>query len=153
MSDNAVSINRRQLLALTPLPLVTALPGLSTVPAQAAETPSGGQVVAFITDVHLNPEDEVKTARARACAEALVELDPDLVLHGGDLTVHGTALLLRTWMEMFRPPSRARLHHVPGNHETRWNNDAYPAYASEIGPRQYSLALDDIHIVFPDSSI
>src|SRR5699024_11587196 len=88
MSDNAVSINRRQLLALTPLPLVTALPGLSASPAQAAETPSGGQVIAFITDVHVNPEDEVKTARARACAEALVELDPDLVLHGGDLTDH-----------------------------------------------------------------
>jgi len=153
MSDNAVSINRRQLLALTPLPLVTALPGLSTVPAQAAETPSGGQVVAFITDVHLNPEDEVKTARARACAEALVELDPDLVLHGGDLTDHGTALALRTWMEMFPPSFRDRLHHVPGNHETHWNNDAYQAYESEIGPRQYSIDLDDIHIVFTDASI
>src|SRR5690625_275235 len=153
MSDNAVSINRRQLLALTPLPLVTALPGLSASPAQAAETPSGGQVIAFITDVHVNPEDEVKTARARACAEALVELDPDLVLHGGDLTDHGTALALRTWMEMFPPSFRDRLHHVPGNHETHWNNDAYQAYEEEIGRRQYSIDLDDIHIVFTDTSI
>ena len=153
MSGNAVLINRRQLLALTPLPLVAALPGLSADPAQAAETPSGGQVIAFITDVHVSPEDEVKTARARACAEALVELDPDLVLHGGDLTEHGTALALRTWMEMFPPSFRERLHHVPGNHETHWNNDAYRAYESEIGDRSYSIDLDDLHIVLTDGSI
>ncbi|GAA1291276.1 PQQ-binding-like beta-propeller repeat protein [Brachybacterium alimentarium] len=154
MADNAVTFNRRRLLALTPLPLAAALPGPSALPAQAAETtPGGGQVIAFVTDVHLNPEEEVKTARAQACADALVELDPDLVLHGGDLTDHGTTLALRTWMEMFPASFRDRIHHVPGNHEAAWTNDAYEAYESEIGPRQYSIDLDDIHIVLNDDSI
>ncbi|WP_168211893.1 PQQ-binding-like beta-propeller repeat protein [Ruania zhangjianzhongii] len=152
MTD-AVTLNRRQLLALTPLPLVAAIPSFATLPAHAAEPPGGGQVIAFITDVHVNPEDQVKTSRARACADALVELDPDLVIHSGDLTDHGSALALRTWMEMFPPAFRERIHHVPGNHETHWNNDAYEAFEAEIGPLQYSVDLGDIHIVLNNSSI
>src|SRR5690625_6269555 len=54
---------------------------------------------------------------------------------------------------MMPPSFRVRLHHVPGTYETHWNNDAYQAYEPEIGPRQYSIALDDIHIVFTDASI
>lgn len=153
MTDKAVTLNRRQLLALAPLPLAAVTPGLFALPAQAAGTPGGGQVIAYITDVHVNPEDEVKIARAQACADALVELDPDLVLHGGDLTDHGTALALRTWMEMFPASFRDRIHHVPGNHDAAWTNDAYEAYEAEIGPRQYSIDLDDIHIVLNDDSI
>lgn len=149
MSGHAITINRRQLLALTPLPLLGALPISS---AQAASSP-GGQVIAFITDVHVNPEDEVKTARARACAEALVELDPDLVIHGGDVTDHGSAAAMQLWMDMFPASFRDRIHHVPGNHETHWNNDAYEAFQAIIGPIQYSIDLDDIHIVFNNSSM
>lgn len=153
MPETATTISRRHLLGLAPLPLLAGLPAL---PAQAHQRPdeaSGGQVIAFITDVHVNPEDEVKIARARACAEALVDLDPDLVIHGGDLTDHGSALAMRTWIEMFPESFRERIHHVPGNHETHWNNDAYDAFRTTIGPTQHSIDLDDIHIVFNDSPI
>ncbi len=149
MSGNAVTIRRRSLFAAAPLPLLASMPA-----ARAHAGDEGGQVIAFVTDVHVNPEASPdKTARARATADALVKLDPDLVIHGGDLTEHGSADELRAWTGMFPESFLSRVHHVPGNHEAAWIVDNYAAYRAEIGPLHHSIDLDDLHVVFTNPSI
>lgn len=106
--------------------------------------------IAYVTDVHIDIEDETKTARAKATAAALVDLDPDLVVHGGDLTEYGAASEFATWLDLFPTAFRAKMHHVAGNHESRWDGSAYEAFTDKVGPLNHSVDLDDLHLSFVD---
>lgn len=149
MVDNVVTVKRRHLLAAASLPVLASLPA----PLARAADPEVGQVIAFVTDVHVDPEDPDKSARAQVMVDALIELDPDLVIHGGDLTEHGSVTEFRHWIAMFPAEFGKRIHHVPGNHEAAWIGDAYEGYHAEIGKTEYSIDLDDVHIVFTNPSI
>jgi outer membrane protein assembly factor BamB/3',5'-cyclic AMP phosphodiesterase CpdA len=153
MSVHPAGIRRRSMLTAAPLPFLATMPQ-ARAEADGADHHEGGQVIAFITDVHVNAEASPdNTARARVTAQALVDLDPDLVIHGGDLTQFGSATEFRTWLDMFPASFLERVHHVPGNHETHWASDNYEAYRAEIGPLWHSIDLDDLHIAFINSSI
>lgn len=141
------TVSRRGLLAASPLSIAATL---APTGVAAATDHGSAPVIAFVTDVHVDPEDPKKTARARVTAEALVALDPDLVIHAGDLTEYGDAHEIRTWLEMFPESFRSRIHHAIGNHEVRWEASAYEVFEEVCGPREHSVEVGGLQVVFTD---
>lgn len=149
-----LSTPRRGFLGLAGLGVagVTALqlaPVAPVAPARAADV-DGSDRIAFITDAHVDPENATTMARVRATVDALVELDPALLLHGGDVTEYGTEEEFTAWLELLPEPLRRRTHHVPGNHESRWDPSAYQTYDRAVGPRNSSVDAAGLHIVLLD---
>ena len=139
-------LTRRQLLAASSLSIAA-----TAAPTRlAAADPGTGPVIAYVTDVHVDPEDHTKTPRARATADALIELDPDLVIHAGDLTEYGSPEELRTWLEMFPDDFRSRIHHAIGNHEVRWEASAYETFTEICGPTEHSVEVGGLQVIFTD---
>lgn len=125
--------------------------GAEDTDARAAGGAGGeGDRIAFVTDVHVDPENETTMARVQATVDALVELDPVLLLHGGDITEYGTAEEFAAWTAMLPERLRRRTHHVPGNHESRWDPSAYEVYDAGIGPRNASVDAAGLHVVMFD---
>lgn len=139
-------LSRRGLLAASSLSLAAAAAPIGT----AAAAPRTGSVIAYVTDVHVDPEDHTKTPRARATAAAILDLDPDLVIHAGDLSEYGSPEELRTWLEMFPTEFRDRIHHAVGNHEVRWEASAYETFEEICGPREHSVEVGGLQVVFTD---
>ena len=50
----------------------------------------GGVRLAFLADTHADAENEGNMARMSAVFAAVEEFDPTMVIHGGDVTEHGT---------------------------------------------------------------
>lgn len=110
-------------------------------------------MLAYFTDVHVDPQNPTKVARARAAVEALVELDPDAILHGGDLTEYGSVREHQTWVDLLPAALRSRVHHVPGNHESRWDASAYENYEQFHGARNHSFDVGGLHVVMTDPTM
>ena len=86
--------------ALAALPAAGLLGGAAPHPApgpaagpSAPSAPSQDDPIrlAFLADTHADPENAENMARLRAAFTAIDAFDPHLVLHGGDVTEHGTA--------------------------------------------------------------
>src|SRR5699024_11006755 len=113
--------------ALSTLP-ATGLLGAAAAQAAPAEgprpaAPSGCDTLrlAFLSDTHAAPENEESMARLRAVFDAIAGFDPTLVIHGGDVTEHGTAQEYDAFTSAVPEALRDRIAAVPGNHETRWD--------------------------------
>ncbi|WP_114854325.1 PQQ-binding-like beta-propeller repeat protein [Brachybacterium sp. YJGR34] len=148
------SLSRRSLLSATAVGgAAVAMYSPHARPAAAAPTASADQVIAFITDVHVDPEADAKMAGAQATVDALIAQDPDLILHGGDITEYGSVAELQAWLDLLPAGLRERVHHVPGNHETRWDASGFESYREAIGALQHSVDLGDLHIVLTDPTL
>lgn len=82
-----LSVGRRTAFASPPAAAL-----LGGVGAQAASAPSaeGPIRLAFLTDGHADPENEAHMTPLQTVFTAIDDFDPRLVIHGGDVTEHGT---------------------------------------------------------------
>src|SRR5699024_8905581 len=111
-------LTRRTALAALP---ATGLFGATAAQAAPAEgprpaAPSGGDPVrlAFLADTHADPENEESMARLRAVLDAIAGFDPTLVIHGGDVTEHGTAQEYDAFTSAAPEALRHRVSWFPG---------------------------------------
>src|SRR5699024_4342633 len=111
-------LTRRTALAALP---ATGLFGATAAQAAPAEgprpaAPSGGDPVrlAFLADTHADPEHDESRARLRAVLDAIAGFDPTLVIHGGDVTEHGTAQEYDAFTSAAPEALRDRIAAVPG---------------------------------------
>ena len=149
-------LTRRTALAALP---ATGLFGAAAAQAAPAEgprpaAPSGGDPVrlAFLADTHADPENEESMARLRAVLDAIAGFDPTLVIHGGDVTEHGTAQEYDAFTSAAPEALRDRIAAVPGNHETRWDATAEQLRHERIGEEVRVVDADGIRVILADTT-
>lgn len=156
------SLRRRT--ALAALPAAGLLGGTA---AHAAPTPGSGPSasgapsapsaeapirLAYLADTHADPENATNMARMRAAFTAIDTFDPHLVLHGGDVTEHGTATEFEAFEESIPQGLRERVLTVPGNHETRWDATAGGLREERIGAEVRHRDVDGLRIILADTT-
>jgi Icc protein len=122
----------------------------------------------FASDTHLGFLRHARDGTAKAFA-AVMELSPDLVIHGGDIIYDALGTdegLARKQYELYvnelAPLIRVPFYHAVGNHDVfGWYSmseakSALPLYGKGMyekyfGPRYYSFNYDQCHFVVLDS--
>jgi outer membrane protein assembly factor BamB/predicted phosphodiesterase len=108
---------------------------------------SGPLRFALVTDTHASPARVEAARHLRRVYAAIARLDPDFVLHCGDVTDTG----LRSEYDLYQravPVALAdRIRHVPGNHDVRWDPTAKGLYHERLGPAPYSFEVDGVHFI------
>ncbi|MGP5305795.1 outer membrane protein assembly factor BamB family protein [Brachybacterium alimentarium] len=138
--------SRRAALASLPLAGATTASAASAAPVQNAGTlvhpakPSGNDALrfAFLADTHTDPENDETMPKLSAVFDAIEQFDPTLVIHGGDITEHGTDAEYEAFDGLVPDGLRDRIVTVPGNHETRWDSSA--------GERRHRWVGDDVRV-------
>lgn len=135
-------------------------------------------IFAVIADTHMNQNEEMSTspfmcnllsnARVRQVVAELNELNPDFVLHLGDIInpvphlpsyVDAAACFLEVFEDL-----KAPLHIVPGNHDigdkpSEWmpagsiNNNYIELFRKHFGRDYYSVDYGDLHIVIINAQL
>ncbi|GAA1488111.1 PQQ-binding-like beta-propeller repeat protein [Brachybacterium sacelli] len=149
----------------------TALTALSTVgaagaavahaePAAAASgmpqpaDPSGTGLLRFVflADTHTDPENEETMTRLGAVLGAVEQFAPDLVMHGGDVTEHGTVAEYEAFDAAVPDALRDRIVAVPGNHETRWDPTAAQRRHRFIGEDVRVRDAGGVRVILADTT-
>lgn len=151
--------------ALTSLPATgllgaAALSGATAVHADPGQhtslpaAPSGRAKVrfAFLADTHADPENDESLARLRAVLKAIDAFDPSLVIHGGDVTEHGTEAEFQAFEDAIPSSLRDRIAAVPGNHETRWDASAGQLRQQWIGDEVRYQDVDGVRLILADTT-
>ena len=147
--------------ALAALPAAGLLGGAAPHPApgpaagpSAPSAPSQDDPIrlAFLADTHADPENAENMARLRAAFTAIDAFDPHLVLHGGDVTEHGTAPEFEAFHASIPDGLRERVLTVPGNHETRWDSSAGALREEWIGAQVRHRDVDGLRIILADTT-
>lgn len=153
---DAAWISRRTLVAGSAAVLAAVLAGpggaLFAAPASAA-TPTGRRTFAFLTDSHADPENATNLARLAAVMRAIELDDPELVLHGGDVTEYGSAPEYREHLARVPATLRDKLVHVPGNHEVRWDVTAFATYDAHVKGRNQELMVGGVQFLLLDPTV
>ncbi|OYN88475.1 outer membrane protein assembly factor BamB family protein, partial [Parenemella sanctibonifatiensis] len=150
--------SRRAVLGGGAAALLAAI-GLSTVDVSAYANPAGPGAAdqpvrfAFFTDPHADPENAAQQARLRATLQAIAADDPTLVLHAGDVTEYGTDAEYLSYLELVPAGLRDRIHHVPGNHEIRWDVTAYENYTEHIDELNVEVTAGGVQFLLLDPTI
>ncbi|GAA1291555.1 MULTISPECIES: outer membrane protein assembly factor BamB family protein [Brachybacterium] len=143
-------LSRRAALASLPLAGATTAATAHAAPTASAAAsaegaahpagPSGAEALrlAFVADTHVDPENDETMPRLHAVFDAIDQFDPTLVIHGGDVTEHGTEVEYEAFDELVPDRLRDRMVAVPGNHETRWDSTA--------GERRHRWIGDDVRV-------
>lgn len=145
--------SRRQFLATSGLAVAGGgaadLLGPSTLPAQATREPhaAGSAKFAVMTDTHQNSEVPERTEMLARMMDHIADRDPDFALNCGDITDYGIDEDFATYRSTIPDALSDRLYHVPGNHETQWNADAWEAYRKHFGPARHSFDAAGLHLV------
>lgn len=151
-------LSRRTALASLPTGLLGAAAVSEATAAQAAPglpaAPSGREEarLAFLADTHADPENDESLARMRAVFEAIDEFDPSLVIHGGDVTEHGTEAEFQAFEDAIPSGLRDRVAAVPGNHETRWDASAGQLRQQWIGEEVRYQDVDGVRLILADTT-
>ena len=104
--------------------------------------------IAHISDPHVGSPYFVPNMMQRVIAE-LNQLEPDVVVNTGDLTNEGYRQEYRNWVA-YAERIAAPMHTVPGNHDAR--NVGYLHFEELVGPRHWSVDVQEVRIVGVDSS-
>lgn len=121
-------------------------------PRPAAPSGSGGVRFAFLADSHADPENEHNMAALHAVFAQIERFDPTLVIHGGDVTEHGTEAEYDAFEAAVPDSLRARIAAVPGNHETRWDATAARRRHERIGEDVRVVDADGIRVILADTT-
>lgn len=146
-------LGRRALLAATAASSLLAADVVLGGPARAAtpDSPAAGGVgtlhVCVVTDTHANVDVPDRLSALRSVFASIEEADPDVVLHCGDISDYGASDEYAAYLAAIPRALRARLRHVPGNHEARWDEQALHTYGRLFGPAPHSFDVDGVHIV------
>ncbi|MDN5685396.1 MAG: PQQ-binding-like beta-propeller repeat protein, partial [Brachybacterium sp.] len=145
------------------LPAVAAAAGTAADPAESAVAaggmpqpadPSGtGPLrLAFVADTHTDPENQDSMATLHAVFAAVEQFDPDLVIHGGDVTEHGTMAEYEAFDAAVPDALQDRIAAVPGNHETRWDPTAAERRHEWIGEDVRVRDVGGVRIILADTT-
>lgn len=168
-SDPTATLRRRTLLGLAAGGALLA-PGQAVDPDQTAAEPQRGaapgtdpsathaaavrrQRFAFVTDVHVNADDPERVTHFRRVTAAIVADDPELVISGGDMTDWGRDTEYDAYWSAVPEQLRSKMHHVPGNHELKYDWSDYENYERRIGDRNTTVDVGGLHFLFLDTSV
>lgn len=142
---------RRTILGAT---LAGTAAAIATPAAHATAASSAGEKksarFAMIADTHVNTTNEQRTRDLRRTLTHIESRNPDFVLHCGDITEWGSAEEVELYRSSIPSRLRSRMHHVPGNHESQWNADAWESYREAFGPTHYSFDAAGLHVIAMD---
>lgn len=138
--------------ALASLPATGLLGATAAHAGPAAPQESGGVRFAFLADTHADPENEHNMAALHAVLAEIERFDPSLVIHGGDVTEHGTEAEYDAFQAAVPDALRERVAAVPGNHETRWDATAAQLRHERIGQDVRVVDADGIRVILADTT-
>ncbi len=125
----------------------TLLPSAAAAALPALPRPDTSRLqFAVITDTH---EDVTLLERATELNRLLTVvqgMSPDFVLHCGDITDYGVDDEFSLYRSAVPNSLWDRMQHVPGNHEARWNPDAFESYRRYFGPEWSSFELHGLRV-------
>lgn len=127
-------------------------PASAGAPRPAAPPGSGGVRFAFLADSHADPENAENMAALKAVLAEIETFDPTLVIHGGDVTEHGTAAEFDAFDSAVSEALRERIAAVPGNHETRWDATASRLRHERIGEDVRVVDADGVRVILADTT-
>jgi 3',5'-cyclic-AMP phosphodiesterase len=104
--------------------------------------------IAHISDPHVGSPYFVPNLMNRVIKE-LNELTPDVIVVSGDLTSEGFRPEYKAWLA-YVERLEAPVLTVPGNHDSR--NVGYLHFEDLIGPRMWTVDVQDVRLVGVDSS-
>src|SRR5699024_10145220 len=123
-------------------------PAAHAVPALARAAKSAR--FAMIDGAHVHDNNSTRTRDLRRSLEHVDFRNPDFVLHCGDITEWGSPEEVELYHSSIPSGLRSRMHHVPGNHESQWNADAWESYRKAFGPTYHSFDAAGLHVIAVD---
>lgn len=111
------------------------------------------QRFAFVTDVHVNDLEPERVTHFRRVTTAILADDPELVISGGDMTDWGRDAECEAYWSAVPDTLRSRMHHVPGNHELKYDWSDYANYERWFGERNVAVDVGGLHFLFVDTSV
>lgn len=135
---------RTPVIAQSPSP--TASPGASPVTSDASLR------YAVIGDSHVIPSDPEHAEFTQRIFSYLESLDPvpGFIIHVGDVTECGFEEQFEQYDLLIPGVFRDRIHHVPGNHEVRWDEHGNRKFVERYGQAPYSFDASGVHFVALD---
>ncbi|MGC4942079.1 PQQ-binding-like beta-propeller repeat protein [Kribbella sp. DT2] len=133
--------------ALLPATAAAAVPGTAEQTQPPERFDATPLRFAVITDTHADvvlPERSKDLTRMLTVAQGM---HPDFVLHCGDITDYGADDEFALYRSSVPAGLWDRVHHVPGNHESRWNPDAFETYRRYFGSEWSSFELHGLRVV------
>lgn len=152
MSLTRRPVARRSFLSLSALTLggAAALTLPSVTRSRRAAADDADLTFAVVTDTHANAESPERLAGLTRAFAAIEVEDPAFVLNCGDITDYGAEDEFAAYRAAIPDALIDRIHHVPGNHEVRWDPTAMENYRRHFGPPSYSFDADGLHFVALD---
>lgn len=108
---------------------------------------------AFFSDTHIDDHPTEQDLNLALVFDDLIRERPDAILHGGDLTEYGSQHVLDRYRQLIPDALRTRVHHVAGNHESRWDPAGLRSYADTFGSGPRSLDVNGVHIVLLEAAV
>lgn len=136
-------------LVLVLLPLFgAALPG-----AAAADAAASLRLV-VLADTHWTAGGANRQARRVLAEIGALQPAAGLILHAGDITEFGAPEEYVEYREILAAvvPGLS-VHHVPGNHDSRWLDAGKAVFGAHFGAPYRSFSAGPLHVVLLDSSI
>jgi outer membrane protein assembly factor BamB len=99
---------------------------------------------AVVSDTHASVGRGGSAERLELVFGAIARLEPDLVVHCGDITDTGLPEEYDLYRRALPAALAGRVRHVPGNHEVRWDGTAKGLYRSNFGSARWSLAVGGV---------
>ncbi len=100
---------------------------------------------ALVSDTHVSVSRPESAERLAQVYGAIAQLDPDLVLHCGDITDTGLQAEYALYRQVLPAALAGRVRHVPGNHEVRWDPTAKGRYHAHFGAAPSSFGAGGVH--------
>jgi outer membrane protein assembly factor BamB/3',5'-cyclic AMP phosphodiesterase CpdA len=100
---------------------------------------------ALVSDTHVSVSRPESAERLAQVYGAIARLEPDLVLHCGDITDTGLAGEYALYRQVVPVGLAGRLRHVPGNHDVRWDATAKERYHTYFGAAPSSFGAGGVH--------
>ena len=100
---------------------------------------------ALVSDTHLSVSRPESAERLAQVYGAIARLEPDLVLHCGDITDTGLQGEYALYRQVVPAGLADRVRHVPGNHDVRWDATAKERYHAYFGATPSSFGAGGVH--------
>jgi 3',5'-cyclic AMP phosphodiesterase CpdA len=100
---------------------------------------------ALVSDTHISVSRPESAERLAQVYGAIARLDPELVLHCGDITDTGLQAEYALYRQVIPAALGDRIRHVPGNHEVRWDPTAKGRYHAHFGAAPSSFGAGGVH--------
>lgn len=118
----------------------------TAVPDRAAKA-AGTIRFAVVSDTHADPGQPARLEILKTIFASIERADPTFVVNCGDITEYGAPEEFEAYFSTIPAGLRDRIRHVPGNHETRWDESGTALFQSVFGATPFSFDAGGIHFV------